>query len=115
MEPSYEQLAALCVDLVRCNEELRVRDEQQAAREEELTALVMVRGAKIEALEGEVAVLRRQVGRDSSNSSQPPSQDGPATKGKAAATKPVLPRTGASDVRGSERPSGNRFRTSRRS
>lgn len=52
-------------------------------------------GAKIEALEGEVASLRPQVGRDSSNSSQPPSQDGPAEKGQARAVKPGPPRTGA--------------------
>ena len=87
-EPSYEQLAALCVDLVRRNEELTVRDEQRAVREEELVALVTVMSAKIEALEAEVASLRRQLGRDSSNSSQPPSQDGPAAKAKARSVKP---------------------------
>lgn len=37
----------------------------------------------IEALRVELAALRRQAGRDSSNSSQPPSQDGPAPKAKA--------------------------------
>ena len=41
--------------------------------------------AAIESLRAEVAALRRQAGRDSSNSSQPPSQDGPAAEGKAKA------------------------------
>jgi transposase len=45
--------------------------------------LVAEQGALIETLRGEVAALRRQAGRDSSNSSQPPSQDGPAAKSKA--------------------------------
>jgi len=72
--PSYEQLLVLSMEL--------------AQRNEELAALVSVLSAKVEALEVEVASLRRQVGRDSSNSSQPPSQDGPAAKGKARALKP---------------------------
>jgi transposase len=36
-------------------------------------------------LRAEVVALRRQAGRDSSNSSQPPSQDGPAAKAKKKA------------------------------
>jgi len=36
-------------------------------------------------LSDEVAALRRQAGQDSSNSSQPPGQDGPAAKAKAKA------------------------------
>jgi transposase len=79
--PSYEQLLVLSMDL--------------AQRNEELAGLVSVLSAKVEALEVEVASLRRQVGRDSSNSSQPPSQDGPAAKGKAKAVKPAVPATGA--------------------
>jgi transposase len=51
-----------------------------AARVEELAAVVAGQAALIEALRAEVAALRRQAGRDSSNSSQPPSQDGPAAK-----------------------------------
>ncbi len=39
----------------------------------------------IEALRVELEALRRQVGRDSSNSSRPPSTDGPAAKAKARA------------------------------
>jgi transposase len=58
--------------------------EELAARNAELLALVAEQGALIEALRAEVAALRRQVGRDSSNSSQPPSQDGPAAEAKKA-------------------------------
>ena len=39
----------------------------------------------IEALRVELEALRRQLGRDSSNSSQPPSTDGPGAKAKAKA------------------------------
>ena len=45
--------------------------------------MVAEQAAMIESLRAEVAALRRQAGRDSSNSSQPPSQDGPAAKAKA--------------------------------
>lgn len=65
-----------------------------AQRNEELAGLVSVLSAKVEVLEVEVASLRRQVGRDSSNSSQPPSQDGPAAKGKARTVRPGPPQTG---------------------
>lgn len=41
----------------------------------------------IESMRVELAALRRQVGRDSSNSSQPPSTDGPGAKAKARADK----------------------------
>jgi transposase len=41
----------------------------------------------IEAMRVELAALRRQAGRDSSNSSQPPSQDGPGAEAKARAEK----------------------------
>jgi len=52
--------------------------EELAARVAELLAVVTQQGAVIESLRAEVAALRRQAGRGSSNSSQPPSQDGPA-------------------------------------
>ncbi len=45
--------------------------------------MVAEQAALIESLRAEVAALRRQAGRDSSNSSQPPSQDGPAAEAKA--------------------------------
>ena len=60
--PSYAELAALVAE--------------QAAQLAEQAVL-------IEALRAELAALRRQVGRDSSNSSRPPSTDGPAAKAKA--------------------------------
>ena len=59
--PSYAELAALVAE--------------QAAQLAEQAVL-------IEALQVELEALRRQVGRDSSNSSQPPSTDGPAAKAK---------------------------------
>ena len=64
MTPSYEELAALVAE--------------QAAQLAEQAVL-------IEALRVELEALRRQLGRDSSNSSQPPSTDGPAAKAKAKA------------------------------
>ena len=63
-QPSYEELAA-----------------QVAA----LKGIVAEQAALIESLRAEVAALRRQAGRDSSNSSQPPGQDGPVAKAKARA------------------------------
>jgi hypothetical protein len=47
--------------------------------------VVAEQAALIESLRAEVASLRRQAGRDSSNSSQPPSQDGPAAEARAKA------------------------------
>jgi transposase len=64
--PSYAELAALVAE--------------QAAQLVEQAVL-------IEALRVELEALRRQVGRDSSNSSQPPSTDGPGAKAKAKAGK----------------------------
>ena len=59
----------------------------------ELAALVVEQATLIEAMRVELAALRRQVERDSSNSSQPPSQDGPGAEAKARAKK----RTGRQD------------------
>jgi transposase len=59
--------------------------EDLAARVEELLAVVAEQAALIESLRAEVVSLRRQAGRGSSNSSQPPSQDGPAAKAKTRA------------------------------
>jgi transposase len=63
--------------------------EELAARNAELLGIVAEQAALIETLRGEVdalraevAALRRQAGRDSSNSSQPPSQDGPAAEAR---------------------------------
>jgi transposase len=69
--PSYVELAALVAE--------------QAAQLAEQAVL-------IEALRVELEALRRQAGRDSSNSSQPPSTDGPAAKAKAkAGRRPASP------------------------
>jgi transposase len=51
----------------------------------ELAALVAEQAVLIEALRAELEALRHHAGRDSSNSSQPPSTDGPAAKAKAKA------------------------------
>jgi hypothetical protein len=64
--PSYGELAALVVAQAGVIESLRV---------------------EVGELRIEVAALRRQVGRDSSNSSQPPSADDPAATAKAKAGK----------------------------
>ena len=66
---------------------------------EELAALVVVQAARladqavlIEAMRVELVALRRQTGRDSSNSSQPPSKDGPGAKAPVkAGDRPVGP------------------------
>ncbi len=47
--------------------------------------MVAEQAALIETLRAEVAALRRQAGRDSSNSSQPPSRDGPAAEARKKA------------------------------
>src|SRR6266568_4548786 len=69
-QPSYEELAAQNAEL--------------AARVAALLAVVAQAGL-MESLRAEVAALRRQAGRDSSNSSRPPSQDGPAAEAKSRA------------------------------
>src|SRR6266516_1332179 len=76
--PSHGELAARNAELAASNAEL-------TARVAELLAVVAEQAALIESLRAEVAALRRQAGRDSSNSSQPPSQDGPAAGAKARA------------------------------
>ena len=74
--------------------------EELAAGNAELRAVVAEQAALIETLRAEVAALRRQAGRDSSNSSQPPSQDSPAGGAKARAkaggrrTRPGRPQGG---------------------
>jgi transposase len=56
---------------------------------QELAALVVKQAAMIESLQAEVVFLLRLLGRDSSNSSIPPSQDGPAAKARAKAETPT--------------------------
>ncbi|WP_246632575.1 DUF6444 domain-containing protein, partial [Pseudonocardia nigra] len=45
---------------------------------EQQARLIAEQAARIEALQAEVAELKRRLGRTSRNSSQPPSTDGPA-------------------------------------
>lgn len=71
--------------------------EELAARNAALLAVVAEQAALIESLRAEVAALRRQAARDSSNSSQPPSQDGPAAKAgrrEARRARPGRPQGG---------------------
>jgi transposase len=69
--PSYEQLALFVVQLTGRLDEATVRLDEAAAR--------------IAVLEAEVAALRARLGKDSSNSSTPPSADPPAAKAKRKA------------------------------
>jgi transposase len=77
--------------------------EELAARNAELLALVAEQAALIEALRAEVAALRRQVGRDSSNSSQPPSQDGPVAEAKKKAGKQAARRARPGRAQGGQK------------
>src|SRR5512143_636107 len=58
----------------------------QAAREE-LFALVAAPARTLAGLRAEVAELKRRLGRNSGNSSQPPSADGPAASRSGAARR----------------------------
>ena len=71
----------------------------------ELAALVAEQAVMIEALRVELEALRRQVGRDSSNSSQPPSTDGPGAKAKAKASRRT---TGEQAERSPDQPAPDR-------
>lgn len=84
MSPSYEELAAL----------VAVQASQLAAQATQLVEQATL----IEAMRVELAALRRAAGRDSSNSSQPPSQDGPASQAKAKAEKRSVGAASASDA-----------------
>ena len=68
-------------------EDLAARNAELVARVDELMAVVAGQAALIGSLRAEVAALRRQAGRDSSNSSQPPGRDGPAAKAKKKASQ----------------------------
>jgi transposase len=76
--PSYEDLVALVSVLsVQLTEQSRLMAGQ--------AELLAEQSKLIEALRVELGALSRKAGRDSSNSSQPPSQDGPGWKAKAKA------------------------------
>jgi transposase len=53
---------------------------QRDAQVGDLTAVVVSLTAQVAVLTDEIAALRRQLGKDSSNSSQPPSADSPFTE-----------------------------------
>ena len=91
-KPSYAQVTAHVAAL-----ELVVAE--QAAVIAELRALV-------ESLRAEVAALRRQVGRDSTNSSLPPSKDGPASRAKAKAEAKAKAKARAEQRSGAKRAQG---------
>ena len=66
---------------------------EQPSREE-LLALIEAQARTIEQLQAEVAELKRRLGRNSSNSSQPPSADGPAASPSRAARRRSARRPG---------------------
>ena len=74
--------------------------EELAARVAELLAVVAQQGALVESLQAEVAALRRQAGRDSS---QPPGRDGPAAEAKAKAGKRGAQRPRPGRVQGGQK------------
>ena len=82
MPPIEEALPA---NLVQA---LPVSAEDWAQTPKSVQALVVGLGARLQALEAEVARLREQINRNSGNSSQPPSSDGPdVVKRKGAEQK----------------------------
>jgi len=94
--PSYEELVALVSVLsVQLTEQTKLMTEQSRL---------------IEALRVELTALRGEAGRDSSNSSQPPSQDGPAARAKAkAGNDSGEPADASSDgSRGMQKPDGRK-------
>jgi len=84
VSPSYEELAAL----------VAVQASQLAVQARQLAK----QAALIEAMQVELTALRRAAGRDSSNSSQPPSQDGPGSQAKARAQKRSVGAASLSDA-----------------
>ncbi|HUY51236.1 MAG TPA: IS66 family transposase [Streptosporangiaceae bacterium] len=84
-------------------EELAAQNAELTARVAELLAVVAEQAGLIESLRAEVAALRRQAGRDSSNSSQPPSQDGPAAEAKAKAARQAARRARPGRAQGGQK------------
>jgi transposase len=76
--PSYEQLALFVVELTGRLDEATTRLDEATTRLDEAAT-------RIAALEAEVAALRARLGKDSTNSSTPPSADPPAAKAKRKA------------------------------
>jgi hypothetical protein len=84
-------------------EELAARNAELTARVAELLAVVAEQAALIGALRAEVEALRRQAGRDSSNSSKPPSRDGPAAEAKKKAGKQAARRARPGRAQGGQK------------
>ena len=83
MLPPYGELAALvAVQSVQLAEQSKLLAEQVKLLSDQGRQLAE-QAVLIESMRGELAALRRAAGRDSSNSSQPPSQDGPGAKARA--------------------------------
>jgi hypothetical protein len=68
-----DPVAALRAANARLREVIEAQDELLAARDAQVTVLA----AQVEALAARVAELERRLGKDSSNSSRPPSSDSP--------------------------------------
>ena len=75
-------LRALIVDHLR-----RVSPEQPQPSYEELVGLVVELTSQLEWAHGRIAELEARLGRDSTNSSQPPSADSIAAKAKRRADR----------------------------
>src|SRR5664279_2516179 len=71
----------------KLQEAMPVRDEDWEQTPKSVQNLVIELLRRLQALEIEVAKLREQVGRNSGNSSQPPSSDGPGVVGKKEVEK----------------------------
>ena len=93
-------------------EQAAVIAEQTAAIAEQAgviaaqAAVIVELRALVESLRAEVAALRRQVGRDSTNSSLPPSQNGPASRAKAKADAKARAKARAAERLGAKRAQG---------
>jgi uncharacterized coiled-coil protein SlyX len=71
-----DELAALRAANARLREVIEAKDEMLAARDAQIAVLAR----RVESLTERVAELERRLGRDSSNSSRPPSSDSPHAK-----------------------------------
>lgn len=81
MEPNPEGLSQKLVEVMSVSAE----DWAQTPKSVQDVVIELLR--RVQALEGEVGKLREQVGRNSGNSSQPPSSDGPGVEVKKEVEK----------------------------
>ena len=84
MNARLRQVAVDKDELIAAQETLLQGLREQLSNQ---NALIATQGALIEGLQAEVAELKRQLSKDSSNSSMPPSQDSLAAKGKRRAQR----------------------------